>query len=234
VDPLADKYPSMSPYMYTAGNPVMLVDPDGMKIFNFYKKRKESYDSNRKDLVNKRDDAFNSGDIELSKQYDKDINRLDRKNKRLIRKYIKVEEYISKLKANEGLWNKITNIHDENGNEVNIVIQTGFVRGLSYLDEDKKVIKGYMSILNFKVGYNGNSRFSNNQYNLKISNKSIKKFNLKTAATVFANIDFEINNFDKINMINVGGKDNLNNEELNALESKRLDYIKKYQKILEP
>ncbi len=29
VDPLADKYPSMSPYMYTAGNPVMLVDPDG-------------------------------------------------------------------------------------------------------------------------------------------------------------------------------------------------------------
>jgi RHS repeat-associated protein len=29
VDLLADKYPSMSPYMYTAGNPVMLVDPDG-------------------------------------------------------------------------------------------------------------------------------------------------------------------------------------------------------------
>ena len=29
VDPLASKYPSMSPYMYTAGNPVMLVDPDG-------------------------------------------------------------------------------------------------------------------------------------------------------------------------------------------------------------
>jgi hypothetical protein len=29
VDPLADKYPSMSSYMYTAGNPVMLVDPDG-------------------------------------------------------------------------------------------------------------------------------------------------------------------------------------------------------------
>ncbi len=29
VDPLADKYPSLSPYMYTAGNPVMLVDPDG-------------------------------------------------------------------------------------------------------------------------------------------------------------------------------------------------------------
>ena len=91
-----------------------------------------------------------------------------------------------------------------------------------------------MSILNFKDGYNGNFRFSNNQYNLKIGNKSIKKFNLKTAATVFANIDFEINNFDKVNMIDVGGKGNLNNEEINALENKRLDYIKKYQKLLEP
>ena len=29
VDPMADKYPSMSPFMYCAGNPVMLVDPDG-------------------------------------------------------------------------------------------------------------------------------------------------------------------------------------------------------------
>ncbi|MFO8087200.1 MAG: RHS repeat-associated core domain-containing protein [Bacteroidales bacterium] len=33
VDPLADKYPGMSPYMYTAGNPVMLVDPDGRTIW---------------------------------------------------------------------------------------------------------------------------------------------------------------------------------------------------------
>ncbi len=32
VDPLSDKYPSMSAFMYTAGNPVMLVDPDGREI----------------------------------------------------------------------------------------------------------------------------------------------------------------------------------------------------------
>jgi len=32
VDPLSDKYPSMSAYMYCAGNPVMLVDPDGLYI----------------------------------------------------------------------------------------------------------------------------------------------------------------------------------------------------------
>ena len=31
VDPLADKYPSISPYAYCAWNPVKLVDPDGRK-----------------------------------------------------------------------------------------------------------------------------------------------------------------------------------------------------------
>lgn len=34
VDPMADKYPSMSPYKYCAWNPVKLVDPDGRDIIN--------------------------------------------------------------------------------------------------------------------------------------------------------------------------------------------------------
>nr|WP_306552775.1 RHS repeat-associated core domain-containing protein [Chryseobacterium sp. WG23] len=32
VDPLAEKYPSMSPYIYAANNPLMYVDPDGRDI----------------------------------------------------------------------------------------------------------------------------------------------------------------------------------------------------------
>lgn len=32
IDPLAEKYPSVSPYAYCNGNPVNFVDPDGMKI----------------------------------------------------------------------------------------------------------------------------------------------------------------------------------------------------------
>jgi RHS repeat-associated protein len=32
VDPLSDKYPSLSPYMYCAGNPLFFIDPNGMDL----------------------------------------------------------------------------------------------------------------------------------------------------------------------------------------------------------
>ena len=32
VDPMADKYPGISPYAYCAWNPVKLVDPDGEEV----------------------------------------------------------------------------------------------------------------------------------------------------------------------------------------------------------
>ena len=36
VDPMADKYPSLSPYAYCGWNPVKLVDPDGEEIADYY------------------------------------------------------------------------------------------------------------------------------------------------------------------------------------------------------
>ncbi len=36
VDPMADKYPNISPYNYCAWNPVKLVDPDGKELTDFY------------------------------------------------------------------------------------------------------------------------------------------------------------------------------------------------------
>ena len=36
VDPMADKYPSISPYSYCAWNPMKLVDPDGREVNPVY------------------------------------------------------------------------------------------------------------------------------------------------------------------------------------------------------
>ena len=36
VDPMVDKYPSISPYTYCVWNPVKLVDPNGMEIDDYY------------------------------------------------------------------------------------------------------------------------------------------------------------------------------------------------------
>ena len=56
VDPMADKYPSISPYAYCAWNPVKLVDPDGRDIYRLdistgsltlYKKTKDKTDQIR-------------------------------------------------------------------------------------------------------------------------------------------------------------------------------------------
>jgi RHS repeat-associated protein len=37
VDPMAAKYPSLSPYVYCANNPIKLVDPNGEKVFAYDK-----------------------------------------------------------------------------------------------------------------------------------------------------------------------------------------------------
>jgi len=45
VDPLADKYPNLSPYTYCAGNPVRLVEPDGRDIWDVDEKGNISWKS---------------------------------------------------------------------------------------------------------------------------------------------------------------------------------------------
>ena len=54
VDPMADKYPSLSPYAYCAWNPVKLVDPDGREWDPASLRIVEAY---RKQLNNKLENA---------------------------------------------------------------------------------------------------------------------------------------------------------------------------------
>ena len=51
VDPLADKYPNISPYAYCAWNPILFKDPDG-------KEKIISFKINATDLLKRKDERF--------------------------------------------------------------------------------------------------------------------------------------------------------------------------------
>ena len=74
VDPMADKYPSISPYAYCAWNPVKLVDPDGREVtitgangktYYWYKGNLYTHKSHHKQYKvsnSKLNDIFHNGD----------------------------------------------------------------------------------------------------------------------------------------------------------------------------
>ena len=84
VDPLADKYPHLSPYAYCADNPVMLVDPDGrdwedadgnkitdhskIKAYIFYDPRGEGegFAKQSKAMYNQLEAKYGKGSVAMS------------------------------------------------------------------------------------------------------------------------------------------------------------------------
>jgi hypothetical protein len=78
VDPMSDKYPSISPYNYCAWNPVKIVDPDGREIVIHHDK----YDYHLKMEKNKENGKYtfrwvsrqNGIDVELSNNNTEKIN----------------------------------------------------------------------------------------------------------------------------------------------------------------
>ena len=70
VDPLSDKYPSMSPFMYCAGNPVKLVDPNGMDI------DPTSVTDETKNMKNPSHESYNKAFAEKYKTLENDHNAM--------------------------------------------------------------------------------------------------------------------------------------------------------------
>ena len=76
VDPMADKYPSVSPYAYCAWNPVRLVDPDGREIDPSCKKE---WDSQKTYITLKKNSLSSLRDLlsSYSSFFQQNIDELD-------------------------------------------------------------------------------------------------------------------------------------------------------------
>jgi len=80
VDPLSDKYPSASPYVYCAGNPVRLVDPDGRTFYEV--------DGEKKHINDGRDN------ITVHNVSQRQFNRLERRFSNNEKRYNRLAERI--------------------------------------------------------------------------------------------------------------------------------------------
>jgi RHS repeat-associated protein len=117
VDRYADKYPSISPYVYCAWNPIRLTDPTGDTIFNAHKKYRDiSADVLR--LSKEREQASGLSNLFKRLSIDNKIGRLQKNNL----KYQKVQGALDAFKtANPEEYNRLDNL-EYNGRSVNIYV----------------------------------------------------------------------------------------------------------------
>ncbi|BDS09821.1 RHS repeat domain-containing protein [Aureispira anguillae] len=117
VDPLSNKYYSMSPYNGMGNNPIMNTDPKGDSIINFYQSYQQ-YASLKKDLKSNIANAKTSQERKAARKELK--NNQDKI--RGYRNYKTTESLIQEFKAaNEDEYNKLNNL-SFNGQSIDIVI----------------------------------------------------------------------------------------------------------------
>ena len=81
VDPMADKYPSLSPYNYCAWNPVKLVDPNGKDIdptcLDDWNAKKAAIQNRKNDLLAQKNELSNNSSFWGRYSRSRKINRLN-------------------------------------------------------------------------------------------------------------------------------------------------------------
>ena len=144
VDPLSDKYPSLSPYTYCANNPVILVDPDGMDIINGYRPDVELAKLIVKQAQSKLDAFGGNKKADGYKAAKKELKAAKNQLTIALDDYNKVNNIIKALqKYNSDLYNSLNNLQDENGHEVDVYVR---LKSLSAIGREGQTIENYKPI----------------------------------------------------------------------------------------
>ena len=100
VDPMSDKYPSLTSYNYCANNPVMLIDPDGREIW-IIGDDGNSYQYKGGNLYTI-DGKRYKGDDKFANRVKNDINTLKKNGQRSIIKSLEKSKNIHSIKGTKG------------------------------------------------------------------------------------------------------------------------------------
>lgn len=136
IDPLAEDYSSVSPYVYGLNNPLFFIDPDGRKIRNADEERKQKAEQELKRNQNvvasaeskygtEKGDFKNKAQYKRYKQAKRNVNKSERAVKKYTARAKETQAKIDEFKKNAPkMFAAMDNIQNEFGEEVDIMMST--------------------------------------------------------------------------------------------------------------